>query len=333
MTYLLAMTRKAYCLDECTLMSRQAEIDDKASAVVFVNYNTSDQIVESLRSLAGEPFGKVVVVDNASPSDDVEIIKATFPETEIIKLPRNVGFGEGCNVGAEWIMEHTGHAYIFFLNPDTRVEPGCLKRLIQCIVDEGVGAVVPRITTMGVAPTLWYGGGYMSWWKGSASVPGYGGPVDSELAMKERDVEFASGCALLVKREVLEHCGGFDSRYFMYEEDVELSLRLAAQGFRIRYVPGALVRHIAQGSQEEAARVGMYDARNPRLSFFVYYAVRNRCVTVLCHGSALGKAKFVLGFSAWLLKKATVWLSKGRSDALIAVFRGLRDVRGRFHKG
>ena len=313
---------------------REHKANESHLAIVFVNYNTSDQIIEAIRSLACEPVGKIVIVDNASPSDEPEIIKAVFPDVELIKLARNVGFGEGCNAGANWVLQHTDCPYIFFLNPDTRVEPGCVVQLIQRLTDEGTAAVVPRITTMGDTPTLWYGGGYMNWWKGSASVPGYLGPVDSELALQERDVEFASGCALLIRREVLERCGGFDSRYFMYEEDVELSLRLGKHGLRIRYVPMAIVRHVAQGSQEEAARsIGMYDARNPRLPFFVYYVTRNRCLTVLCHGNAQEKIKYFIGFSAWLLKKSVAWLSKGRYDALGAVYRGLRDVRGLLHKG
>jgi GT2 family glycosyltransferase len=305
------------------------EILTDKCAIVFVNYNTSDQIIEAIRSLANEPVGKIVVVDNASPLDKPEIIKDAFPAVELIKLAHNVGFGEGCNVGAKWALQHTDLPYIFFLNPDTRVEPGCVDQLIRRFTDPGVGAVVPRITTMGETPTLWYGGGYMNWWKGSATVPGYAGPVDSELALLERDVEFASGCALLLRREVLVRCGGFDSRYFMYEEDVELSLRLGKHGLRIRYVPSAIVRHVAQGSHEESARsIGMYDALNPRLTFFIYYVIRNRCITVLCNGNPLERTKFFFGFSAWLLKKSVRWLNGGRYDAFGAVYRGLRDVRG-----
>ena len=305
-----------------------------STAIVFVNYNTSDQIINAIRSLESELVSKIIVVDNASPSDNADILKTTFPEVELIKLSHNVGFGEGCNIGSNWVLQNTDYPYIFFLNPDTLVEPGCLADLTHQIENKEIGAVVPRITTMGLSPALWYGGGYMNWWKGTATVPGYLGKVDSALALQERDVGFATGCALLIRREVLEKIGGFDSRYFMYEEDVELSLRLNKLGLRIRYVPSAIVRHIAQGSQELAARsIGMYDSRNPRLTFFVYYVTRNRCLTVLSHGNLLDKTRFFVGFPIWLLKKSLSWLSKGRYDAIGAVYRGFHDVRDLLNKG
>ena len=309
---------------------------DSRAAIVFVNYNTSDQVVEAIRSLADELIGKVVVVDNASPSDDPEIIKAVFPDVELIKLKRNVGFGEGCNAGADWVLQHTDCPYIFFLNPDTLVESGCVLRLVQHLADEGVGAVAPRITTMGDAPTLWYGGGYMNWWKGSASAPGYGGPVDSELALQERDVNFASGCALLIRREVLERCGGFDSRYFMYEEDVEYSLRICRSGFRIRYAPNAVIRHLCQGSmfgEENERSRGILNPLNPRLPFYVELLARNRWYTVWEHGSVKQIMQYFVIGSCWWVSRVLLFSCYWRGDAVAALVRGwfvgLNDVLGK----
>jgi GT2 family glycosyltransferase len=306
-------------------MSPKTTAGNRTAAVVFVNYNTSDQIIEALRSLAGEPVCKVIVVDNASPSDNPETIEAAFPEIELIKLSSNVGFGEGCNAGARWALRHTDCPYVFFLNPDTRVEPGCLSHLIQRFDEDSVGAVAPRITTMGSPPTLWYGGGYMNWWKGSASVPGYGGPVDSGLALRERDVEFASGCALLIRRDVLERCGGFDPRYFMYEEDVELSLRIITCGLRIRYVPDSIVRHACQGSlvgRDGKPVRGILNPKNPKLPFYVELIARNRWFTIWTHGSAQNKMRYLIVGTLWWVSRALSFIRYRRSDAVVALVRG-----------
>ena len=163
-----------------------------------------------------------------------------------------------------------------------------VDKLLVPFFSNDVGIAAPRILMMSDKNRLWYGGGYMSWFKGSARVPGYGLNQNSMLALQERDVEFASGCAFMIRRSVLLNCGGFDSRYFMYEEDVEFSIRVISAGYRIRYVPEALVYHIGQGSQRrDAQSKDMFSGENPRLPFFVYYATRNRCFTVFTHGRLL----------------------------------------------
>lgn len=295
-------------------------------AIVFVNYNTSSQIIEAIRSLCDEPVGKIIVVDNASPNDEPECIATVYPDVELIKLARNVGFGEGCNIGANWVMQHTACTHIFFLNPDTQVEQGCLTVLRQRFVGKDVGIVVPRITTMGGEPTLWYGGGYMNWWKGSASIPGFGGAIDSPSAMQERDVEFASGCALLISCDVLKQCGGFDSRYFMYEEDVEFSLRILACGFRIRYIPEAIVRHACQGSmiigKGDNQLRGILNPKNLKLPFYVELIARNRWYTVWSHGSAGNKIKYAVVGTIWWLSRAMLFVRHGRFDAVQALTMG-----------
>jgi len=297
-------------------------------SVVFVNYNTSDQIIEAISSLSNEPVENIIVVDNASPSDNPELIKIAYPEIELIKLAKNLGFGDGCNAGANWILQHTDCPYIFFLNPDTRVEPGCVARLTQRFADEDVGAVIPRITTMEEPPTLWYGGGCINWWKGSASVPGYAGSVNTELALLERDVSFATGCAFIIRREVFEQCGGFDPRFFMYEEDVEFSLRILSNGFRIRYAPDSIVRHACQGSLlkagDEAVR-GILNPLNPKLAFYVELMARNRWYTVWDHGSLINKIQYLTGGTLWWLRHAVTFLRHRRSDAVAALVRGWFD--------
>lgn len=296
--------------------------------VVYVNYNTSEQVAESIESLDFDGPMTIVVVDNASPDDDLSTLRQARSDIVVIELAENVGFGGGCNVGLHWLQRNAACDFVFFLNPDTKVTPGAIDRLLANFGNPSVGVACPRIITSSTPPTLWYGGGSISWWKGSADVPGYGGVIDAPSAQQGRYVEFATGCACMVRRDVLDRCGGFDERYFMYEEDVEFSLRVRRAGYEIYYEPTALVIHIGQGSQEPRARsIGMYHPSNPRLTFFVYHVVRNRCLTAALHLPRRERLKFAIGFTAWLLKKNIVWIVRGRMDAVHSAWRGL--VAGR----
>lgn len=295
-------------------------------AVVIVNYNTSDQVILAIQSLKNEVLQDIIVVDNASPKDNTKQIELTFPNVVLIESKANVGFGEGCNIGMRWVLDNTDAELVLFLNPDTVIEPGLVGKLLKPFSSEDVGITAPRITMMNDKNALWYGGGYMSWFKGSARVPGYGMSSNTPLALEARDVEFASGCAFMIRCSVLARCGGFDSRYFMYEEDVELSLRVLSAGYRIRYVPEALVYHVAQGSQgKDVQSLDMFSGKNPRLPFFVYYAARNRFFTVFTHGRFLQKLIFLIGFTAWFARAGLNWLRYRRFDAFRALFCGIRD--------
>ncbi|PPD54712.1 MAG: hypothetical protein CTY12_02600 [Methylotenera sp.] len=298
----------------------------KKASVIIVNYNTSGQVIACIESLKGEHLQNIVVVDNASPNDNPDSIKAAFTDVVLIKHTENVGFGDGCNIGINWVLDHTDSEYLLFLNPDTVIVPSLVNKLLVPFSSPDVGIAVPRISMMNDKSKLWYGGGYMSWFKGSARVPGYGMNANAPLALEGRDVEFASGCAFMIRRSVLADCGGFDSRYFMYEEDVELSLRVLSAGYRIRYVPEAIVYHIAQGSQgKDVQSIDMFSGENPRLPFFVYYAARNRFFTVFTHGRFLQKFLFLIGFIAWFGRGGLNWIKYRRLDAFKALYRGLKD--------
>lgn len=292
-----------------------------------MNYNTSTHVIDCIQSLSGEALNKIVVIDNDSPNDNPDTIKLTFPEIVLIKNSKNVGFGEGCNAGIRWALDNTDAEFILFLNPDTLIKPGLISELEGHLNEKEVGIAAPLITRMQDIDSLWYGGGNFSWLKGSARVPGYGKSANAPLAQKERDVKFASGCAFMTKRSVLEKCGLFDSRYFMYEEDVEFSLRVIAEGYRIRYVPTAIIRHTGQGSLlKEGKTLTIFSGKNLQLPFFIYHSVKNRFLTVYKHGSATKRLIFYIGFTAWISLKSLSWIRYCRPDAFAALYRGLRDV-------
>ncbi|AOF82015.1 glycosyl transferase 21 family protein [Methyloversatilis sp. RAC08] len=295
--------------------------------LAYVNYNSSRFVIESLRSLDRSMFDAIVVVDNCSPKDDVAIICSTYPEVHLLQLRENVGFGEGCNAGARWLIDERGVDVVFFLNPDTRVDPRAVAEMLKGFEDPCVGVVAPRITTDETRPRIWYGGGEMKWWKGSVSIDHFG-ELDESVSMHARDVGFASGCAFMVTRAVYLEVGGFHPAYFMYEEDVEFSLAVLQAGKRIRLIPSAVVRHVGQGSilgdeQEETRKVrGILNPRNPKLPFYVRLLSRNRWLTVRRHGGVRGFAIYAFAGSAWWMLKLFRFLMAGRLDAVRAALKG-----------
>lgn len=298
--------------------------------VIIVNYNTSHQVVNAIHSLVNESIKGVIVVDNASPKDNISLITDTFPSSYVTLLSNsnNVGFGEACNIGFKYAQTHLEPAYVVFLNPDTIVEPGIVKALLKPFEMDDVAITTPLITNMNDINKIWYSGGDFSWSRGSALVKEFGHLLsDTPDALIQKKVNFASGCCFMVRSNLFHDLGGFDSRYFMYEEDVEISLAFLKKKFSIVYVPTAIVRHIGQGSQGKLGEsFTMYDPKNPKLTFFVYYTTRNRIFTVKKHGNIFQKLCFFIGFPLWIIRRGFPWLLNFRFDAFKALYKGLRDA-------
>lgn len=193
--------------------------------------------------------------------------------------------------------------------------------------------VVPRIVFMDKPEVLWYGGGEVSWLRGAAVAPGYLGASNAPLAMQEREVSFASGCAMLFRRSVMQKLCGFDERFFMYEEDVELCLRTLELGWKIRYIPNALLFHVVQASSRgEQGFVGMLSPLNKNLSFYAYHIVRNRMINMKLHAKGVNKLTFIAGFSLLVLKKTFSFALHKRWDGIAAIFKGWRSYRQCVHE-
>lgn len=298
------------------------------TAVVLVNYNGDENTRFCAESLArSRPVVPgLVVVDNASPSGNVEEAVAGYPSVEVIHAPDNLGIGRGNNLGIRWVLSRTDHEFVFILNNDTVVEPDTIAKLEDALRDHPeAGVATSRIAFMERPDLLWYGGGHIDWRRGSARTPGYLGPADAEGALLARDVSFASGCAMLIRRSVLEEVGGFDPRYFIYEEDLELCLRIRERGWTIRYVPQALVYHKVQASGRRGEVFhSLLSPQNHRLSFTAFQITKNRLLNMHAHARGIDALRFACFFPAFLSLKCLQFARHGRWDGVRAVFEGLR---------
>jgi GT2 family glycosyltransferase len=210
-----------------------------AVAVVVVCHDSAAEAPDTLRALRDQlqPGDEVVVVDNASADGTPAAVRAADPEAVVVQTGANLGFAGGCHAGAR----ASGAPLLLFLNPDAVPAPGFSEAIRRPARDgdRGWAAWMGLITARGKAINT--SGGVIHFtgiaWAGDAGRP------LSEAPRSPREVPFVSGACLAVRTGDWRRQGGFPAEYFMYCEDVDLSLRLRLAGERLGIEPDARVDH------------------------------------------------------------------------------------------
>jgi GT2 family glycosyltransferase len=224
-------------------------------AVVVINYRTPDltrRCVDSVRQSTGV-HASVVVIDNDSGDDSVGQFRTAWsnlPSVAIHPRPVNDGFAGGANAGIA-LARTQGARWTLLLNSDTMIAADCLRLLLEeGERDHRVALVNPCILLGTRGERLWFGGARFSPWTGRPVHVGLHG-LRSTGWQTRRDAAFATGCALLVRMAAID-ADPFDASLFGYAEDLDLSLRLRREGWRVRYVPEAVVWHDEGSSHRRA---------------------------------------------------------------------------------
>jgi N-acetylglucosaminyl-diphospho-decaprenol L-rhamnosyltransferase len=227
---------------------------------VVVSYNSRRTLRRCVEPLAGRDDVKVIVVDNASADGSLDALAGLGVDT--LALGRNVGFARGCNAG--W---RSGDApFVLFLNPDATIEPGAVLTLVRTLEeDPGVGVVGPRLEHFDGSlqhsqhpfPRL------RSTYGQALFLHHFGLDVVDDLrdprAYDEpRSPDWLSGACLLLRRAILEELSGFDERFFLYREDVDLCRRLRDRGLDVRFEPRARALHEGGGSSSPDVTLPLY---------------------------------------------------------------------------
>jgi len=210
-------------------------------SVVIVNYRNADDTLQALDGAAALQWPpadlEVVVVDNGSGDSSAERIAKAHPEARMVVLDANTGFAGGCNRGVD---AATGE-YVAFLNNDARPDPAWLTEAVAVLRrDLDVACVASKV--------LDWSGTVIDFVGSAITFYGHGlqlhaGEPDTGRYDTEADVPFATGAAMVMPADVFRRVGGFDERYFMFFEDVDLGWRLWLLGHRVRYVPTSVVYH------------------------------------------------------------------------------------------
>ena len=230
--------------------------------VVVVAYRSAALLDDCLESIVMDvQFGPmvpartlVVVVDNASPDNSARVA-AAHDGVRVVASTSNQGFGGGCNLGVA-----AGDAeYVFFVNPDARLQAGCTSTLLRELASEpSLAAVAPVVldptgangaVPAGFEPSLRSIIGHYLLAGRLPIVGRWFAPLQLPRGTTERRPDWVTGAALLVRRVAFESIAGFDESIFLYMEDVDLCRRLRESGWGIGYVPEAVVHHQLGGSQ------------------------------------------------------------------------------------
>ena len=219
------------------------------SVNLFVlNWNGRDLTLDCLSSLEKitYPNVKVYVIDNGSSDNSVTEIQNQFPDYEIIKLPENYGFSRGNNAGFQLVKQKAD--FTIFLNNDTVVDPYFVEPLINEMESNStVKQATPKIFYADDLEYIWFGGGKINLWAGWIRHLGIR-QKDSTQFSFNRNVDYATGCCVCMRTEDFESIGMFDESFFMYGEDVDLSLRFREQGGQILFVPESKIWHKVSSS-------------------------------------------------------------------------------------
>ncbi|HEY3230907.1 MAG TPA: glycosyltransferase family 2 protein [Roseiflexaceae bacterium] len=242
---------------------------------VILNTNRREDTLACLASLERNTYRDhhIIVLDNASSDGSVPAILSAFPAVQIIELTENLGYAGNNNVGIKAAMAQ-GADWVFVLNEDTILDPVCLEQLINIgESDPKTGIVGPMVYHHDEPTIIQSAGGVLSryWesWHIAQNEP------DQQQFLHPRTVDWVSGCAILVRRAVIEQVGMLDERFFYYWEETEWCIRATKAGWRILHAPQAKLWH-----------KGVRRDYRPKPSV-TYYNTRNRFLMLMKHHAPL----------------------------------------------
>jgi len=293
--------------------------------ISLLNFNGKKNTLDCLESLVNIRKDNlrvsIVIVDNAS-KEEFDLKSRVFKNMSpvVIRNNKNLGFSGGHNVSIKYSLENEAD-YVLILNNDTYVDKDFLTELLKTAdKDKSIGILVPKIyfapgsefhkdrySKEEIGKVLWYAGGEINWENVIGCNRGVD-EVDREQYDKVEETELATGCCMLIKKDVFERIGVFDDKYFLYYEDSDLSIRAKNKGFKIVYVPKSIIWHKNAGSAGGSGSVlqDYYITRNRLLFGFKYAPIRSKL--------ALFKE------SLFLLFRGRPWQKRGIVDFYMSKF-------------
>ena len=306
---------------------------------IILNFNSARNTIRCLESLQNHrgPDQSIpiqldtMIIDNGSTDGSAAWIRTHRPGCNLIELKENLGYSAGCNFGIKSSLGKNPD-YYFFLNNDALVKPDTLSLLIETGQNrKEIGVLGPLLLTALPGIIIESFGINCTWKTGRFFHSHFGQPLEKLspdlLARPFLEVDALSGCALLVKREVVEKIGGFDEEFFFYFEDADLCRRAQKAGFQTVLVPKAMVIHKGSSTISEidpTLRI-YYGARNQLLLF-------NRNEPYINPISRFARDLNIIGLNLIF----TIFRSKSpQSGAVPMLFKGIIDYYykrfGKYH--
>jgi GT2 family glycosyltransferase len=284
--------------------------------VVTIVLNTSrrDDTLECLASLERQtaaPQNHVIVLDNNSVDQSIESIRSAFPTVEILPIERDGGYAGNNNVGIGKALTYSPE-WIFVLNEDTILDSSCLAGLLEAgSRDSRIGIVGPMVLHHDEPSVIQSAGGRLGpFWD---SVHEGANQEDLGQFQSIRDVDWISGCALMIRSAAVEQCGMLDERFYYYWEEVEWCLRVRKGGWTIVHVPNAKIWHKGvRRNYSPSPNVTYYSTRN-HLLIMSRHSAPLRVRAVACY-------KMLRTLVSWSVRSK--WRSKRpHRDSMLAAIK------------
>ena len=234
-------------------------------SIILVNWNRSQDTLNCIQSIVAStyPNFNIIVVDNGSCDDSLMELRQNQSKFILLEAGSNLGFTGGNNLGIRHALAH-GADYVFILNNDTVIANDCIEKMISAAEnDKSIGIITPKILYYTNRKLVWFGGAKYNSRFITGRLVGYG-IIDSGQFDSEQEIPWATGCAMLIRKKVIESVGLLDDHFFAVAEDLDYSLRMREKGHRIYYLPSAVIWH------KESISAGGSDAPQ-----YVYYQTRN----------------------------------------------------------
>ncbi|MCU1331535.1 MAG: putative glycosyltransferase (family 2) [Candidatus Angelobacter sp.] len=279
--------------------------------LTWKNYDLTRDCLSSLRRIDYSNV-EIVLVDNGSGDGSAERLASEFPEVRLIHNETNLGFPAGNNVAIRDAMLRNPD-YFLLLNNDTLVASDFLSKLVKVAEsDEKIGLVNPKILYFEPDDRIWYGGGFYKPWWSTGKVRGQN-RRDLGNYNETTEVSFVTGCACLIKAEVVRKIGLLDESFFLGFEDLDWTLRAMHGGFRAFYVGSAVIWHKAS-----------YDTRKnlgkPTVDF---YRTRNSLLLARKHVPLHYWPGFLLSFSKYVVYRSAGYMLRAEPKRIRELYRGI----------
>jgi N-acetylglucosaminyl-diphospho-decaprenol L-rhamnosyltransferase len=282
--------------------------------VVVVHFGDAAPTAECVRALREDTSScarRVVVVDNSGT-----LRPDALPGAEVLNAGGNLGFGTGANVGVRHLGAGPWGALVV-LNHDVEVADGYLDAALEALAEDGVGAAAGPLYLDRPGGALWYAGGSVCFLTGTVRQS-----TSAKLARRARTVGFFPGAAIAIRQQAWNEVGGFDPGYFLYNEDVDLCLRLRRRGYRLGFAPRMVAVHQLGAVTGSAGRSPFYLELMAKTRLRPFRPLLYRIYLAGLHSG------YVLLRSLWLLaaggagREAARALLRGHATALAGLGRG-----------
>lgn len=282
---------------------------------VVVHWGSAEETLGCLASLESDGCPEVIVVDNAAREPIAPRLGARNPRVQCVRTTQNLGYAGGANVGLRTALAR-GAEVVLLLNNDARVRPGATVAATAMLAsDPRIAVVGAKVVTREDPGRLWLAWGRVTYRQSLVALCGADVP-DGPAWNVARDVEWIAGCAMWMRATALERIGLLDEAFFAYHEEVDWCTSAREGGWRVVYVPTAVVAHTGRGS----------DGGRASIRIRKYFAARNSVLFAAKHARGGERLKLAM-FLAATLPGQLLWnAARGRADEVLLKIAGFRDA-------